>query len=300
MTFSSRRSFLKTSGALAAAACVGADRLMAAPVRLPIGLQLYSVRNLLPKDFDGTLHQLAAAGYKEVEAAGYFDKTAADFGNALQKAGLRCVSTHHQLVQLKTQFDQLIEYGQALGLEYIICSWAGVHRDPTRTGDLNLDDWRYVADQFNEIGEKVKAAGMTFGYHNHTIEFGKENGIVFFDELLKRTDPKVVEFEMDCGWVVAAGHNPVEYLSKFPERFPMLHVKDMVKTPDGKWRNVVMGKGTIDYRPIFRAATGLKHYFIEQEEFEGDPMTELRENADYMREAGRVALMAAVETRCLP
>ncbi len=283
MTFSSRRSFLKTSGALAAAACVGADRLMGAPVRLPIGLQLYSVRNLLPKDFEGTLHQLAAAGYKEVEAAGYFDKTAADFGNALQKAGLRCVSTHHQLVQLKTQFDQLIEYGQALGLEYIICSWAGVHRDPTRTGDLDLDDWHYVADQFNEIGQRVKGAGMKFGYHNHTIEFGKENGIVFFDELLKRTDPKVVEFEMDCGWVVAAGHNPVEYLSKFPGRFPMLHVKDMVKTPDGKWRNVVMGRGTIDYRPIFRAATGLKHYFIEQEEFEGDPITELRENADYMR-----------------
>lgn len=283
MTFSSRRSFLKTSGALAAAACVCADRLMGAPVRLPIGLQLYSVRNLLPKDFDGTLHQLAAAGYKEVEAAGYFDKTAADFGNALQKAGLRCVSTHHQLVQLKTQFDQLIEYGQALGLEYIICSWAGVHRDPTRTGDLNLDDWRYVADQFNEIGQKVKGAGMKFGYHNHTIEFGKENGIVYFDELLKRTDPKVVEFEMDCGWVVAAGHNPVEYLSKFPERFPMLHVKDMVKTPDGKWHNVVMGKGTIDYRPIFRAATGLKHYFIEQEEFEGDPITELRENAEFMK-----------------
>ena len=84
-----------------------------------------------------------------MEAAGYFDKTAADFGNALQKAGLNCVSTHHQLPQLKTQFDQLIEYGQALGLEYIICSWAGVHRDPTRKGDLNLDDWRYVADQFN-------------------------------------------------------------------------------------------------------------------------------------------------------
>ena len=214
---------------MAAAACVGADRLMGAPLHVPIGLQLYSVRNLLPKDFEGTLEKLAAAGYKEVEAAGYFDKTAADFGNALQKAGLKCMSTHHQLTQLKTQFDQLIEYGQALGLEYIICSWAGVHRDPTRTGDLNLDDWRYVADQFNEIGQKVKRAGMTFGYHNHFIEFGKENGIVYFDELLKRTDPKFVEFEMDCGWVVVGGHNPVEYLSKFPERFPMLHVKDMIK-----------------------------------------------------------------------
>ena len=283
MTSSSRRSFLKASGALAAAACVGSERLMAAPLHMPIGLQLYSVRNLLPKDFEGTLHQLGAAGYKEVEAAGYFDKTAADFGNALNKAGLKCVSTHHQLTQLKTQFDQLIEYGQALGLEYIICSWAGVHRDPTRKGDLNLDDWRYVADQFNAIGEKVKGAGMTFGYHNHVVEFGTENGTVFFDELLKRTDPKLVVFEMDCGWVVGGGHNPVEYLSKYPERFPLLHVKDMVKEPDGKLRNVVMGKGFIDYKPIVRAATGLKHYVIEQEEFEGDPMAELREDADYMK-----------------
>jgi sugar phosphate isomerase/epimerase len=283
MTLSSRRSFIKSTGAVAAVACIGANRLSAAPLNLPVGLQLYSVRNLLPKDFQGTLNQLGAAGYKEVEAAGYFDKTAADFGNALQKAGLKCISTHHALTQLKAQFNQLIEYGQALGLEYIICSWAGVHRDPSRTGELNLDDWRYVADQFNAIGAKVKAAGMTFGYHNHTVEFGKENGIVFFDELLKRTDPNLVHFEMDCGWVVAGGHNPVEYLSKFPERFPLLHVKDLVKLPDGKWRNVVMGKGSIDYKPIFKAATGLKHYFIEQEEFEGDPMTELREDADYMK-----------------
>lgn len=280
---SSRRSFLKASGLVAAAACLDTDHLISAPLRMPVGLQLYSVRNLLPKDFDGTLHQLSAAGYKEVEAAGFFDKTAADFGNAMQKAGLKCISTHHQLGQLKTQLDQLIEYGQALGLEYMICSWAGVHRDPTRTGDLTLDDWRYVADQFNAIGAKVQSAGMTFGYHNHTVEFGKENGIVFFDELLKRTDPKVVSFEMDCGWVVVGGHNPVEYLSKYPERFPLMHVKDMVKEPDGKWRNVVMGKGSIDYKPILKAATGLKHYFIEQEEFEGDPMTELHEDADFMK-----------------
>jgi len=286
MAFSSRRSFLKASSTLAAAACMGANRLMGAQPQMPVGLQLYSVRNQLPKDFEGTLHQLSASGYREVEAAGYFDKTAADFGNALQKAGLKCVSTHHQLTQLKTQFNQLIEYGQAIGLEYIICSWAGVHRDPTRTGELNLDDWRYVADQFNEIGQKVKGAGMTFGYHNHIVEFGRESGIVFFDELLKRTDPKVVEFEMDCGWVVAGGHSPAEYLSKFPERFPLLHVKDMVKESDGKWRNVVMGKGSIDYKPIFRAATGLKHYFIEQEEFEGDPMTELREDAEFMKKLG--------------
>jgi sugar phosphate isomerase/epimerase len=283
MTDRSRRIFLKTSGVLAAASLLGLDRISATPLKVPIGLQLYSVRNLLPKDFQGTLNQLGAVGYREVEAAGYFDKTAAAFGNALQKAGLKCISTHHPLTQLKTQFDQLIEYAQALGLQYIICSWAGVHRDPDKTGELNLDDWRYVADQFNAIGQKVKSAGMTFGYHNHIVEFGKENGIVYFDELLRRTDPKLVVFEMDCGWVVVGGHNPVDYLSKFPERFPLLHVKDMIKQADGSWRNVVMGKGSIDYKSIFRAATGLKHYFIEQEQFEGDPMNELREDANFMK-----------------
>ena len=107
-----------------------------------------------------------------------------------RRPGCSCVSTHHALTQLRPQLNQLIQYGQALGLEYIICSWAGVHRDPARKGELTLDDWRYVADEFNEIGEKVKAAGMTFGYHNHTVEFGTEGGVVFFDELLKRTDPK--------------------------------------------------------------------------------------------------------------
>jgi sugar phosphate isomerase/epimerase len=279
----SRRAFLKTSAAVAASSMVDVDALLGATLKLPVGLQLYSVRNLLPKNFQGTLNQLATAGYKEVEAAGYFGRTAADFGNALQNAGLKCVSTHHALAELKSQLSQLIEYGQALGLQYIICSWAGIHRDPARTGELNLDDWRYVADQFNAVGEKVKSAGMTFGYHNHTIEFGTENGIVFYDELLKRTDPKLVVFEMDCGWVVAGGHNPVEYLTKFPDRFPVFHIKDLVKGPDGKWRNVVMGKGGIDYKPILRAATSIKHYFIEQEEFQEDPMTELRQDADFMK-----------------
>jgi sugar phosphate isomerase/epimerase len=285
MSFSSRRSFLKASGAVAAAACVGADRLAAAPVRLPIGLQLYSVRNLLPKDFAGTLHQLGAAGYKEVEAAGYYDKTAADFGNAMQKAGLRCISTHHALSVLRPQLEQLIEYGQALGLEYIICSSpGGVHRDPAeKGGEPTLDDWRWIAGEFNKIGEKVKAAGMTFGYHNHGPEFLSENGVVFYDELLRLTDPKLVVFELDCGWISAAGHDPVKYLSKSPERFPLLHVKDMVRGPNGQFHSTIMGRGVVDYHPILRAATGLKHYFIEQEEFEGDPMEALREDADYMR-----------------
>ena len=282
MNYSSRRTFLKATGAVAAATCVGARRLNAAPLGVPVGLQLYSVRELLPKDFDGTLRKLSAAGYKEVEAAGYFNKAAKDFRHSMDQAGLRCVSAHHPLGTLRPQLDELIEYGHTLGLDYIVCS-SSSRRDPGAKGPLTLDDWHWVAGEFNRIGEKVKAAGMTFGYHNHTPEFGSEGGVVFYDELLKLTDPKLVVFEMDCGWVKASGHDPVAYLSKSPERFPLLHVKDMAAGGADKFHSVIMGHGTVDYHPILRAATGLKHYFIEQEEFTGDTMDEIRQDAEYMR-----------------
>ena len=282
MSFTSRRTFLQATGAVAAATCVGVDRLAAAPLNKPIGLQLYSVRELLPKDFDGTLHKLREVGYTEVEAAGYYDKTATEFRKAMDSAGLRCVSTHHALNVLQPQLDAIIEYGHTLGLDYIVCS-SSQKRDKTAKGPLNLDDWHWVADEFNRIGEKIKAAGMTFGYHNHTPEFGSEGGVIFYDELLRLTDPKLVVFEMDCGWVAASGHNPLDYLSKMPARFPLLHVKDMAKEANGQFHSTVMGRGTVNYAPILRAATGLKHYFIEQEEFDIDPIEALRLDADYMR-----------------
>ncbi len=284
MARSSRRTFLKSTGAITAAALTGAHRLTAAPLSLPIGLQLYSVRDLLPKDFNGTLAKLSGAGYKVVEAAGFFNKTAPEFRGAMDKAGLRCVSAHYTLMLLRTELERWIDYSHTLGLEYMICSSSGgVHRDPAAKGELTLDDWRYVADEFNRIGEKVKAAGMTFGMHNHTPEFATENGVLVYNELLRLTDPKLVVFEMDCGWVTAAGYNPIDFLSKAAERFPLMHVKDMAKKPNGDFHSVVLGHGVVNYAPILRAAKGLKYYFIEQEEFEGDPMTELRENAAYMR-----------------
>lgn len=282
MSISSRRSFLKASATVAAASTVAARRMSAAPLAVPIGLQLYSVRELLPKDFDGTLHKLAAAGYVEVEAAGYYDRTAAQFRHSMDEAGLRCVSTHHPMSLLVPHLDEYIEYGHNLGLEYIVCP-SPTRKDPKAKGPLNLEDWRWVAGELNKIGEKVKAAGMTFGYHNHGPEFGSEGGVVFYDELLRLTDSKVVVFEMDCGWVFAAGRNPVDYLSKTPERFPLLHVKDMAKDAKGEYGSVVLGRGAMDYAPILRAATGLKHYFIEQEEFTMDTMEALRLDAEYMR-----------------
>jgi sugar phosphate isomerase/epimerase len=282
MGFSSRRSFMKASAAAAAATTVAARRLSAAPLSLPIGLQLYSVRELLPKDFDGTLHQLAAAGYVEVEAAGYYDRTAAQFRKAMDQAGLRCISTHHSMGPLKEHLDEYIEYAHTLGLSYIICP-SPTRKDPAARGMLTLDDWRWVAGELNKIGEKVKAAGMTFGYHNHGPEFGNEGGVIFYDELLRLTDPKLVIFEMDCGWVFAAGRNPIDYLSKTPERFPLLHVKDMAKNAKGEYASVVLGSGAMDYKPVLRAATAVKHYFIEQEEFNMPIMEALRLDAEYMR-----------------
>ena len=282
MSTTSRRSFLKATGAVAA--CAAASRLDAERLLLPIGVQLYSVRNQLPKDFAGTLAQLRSAGYTVVEAAGYYDRSAADFRHAMDAAGLRCVSTHHPLNVLETQLDQWLDYGHTLGVDYIVCSSSGgMHRDPAAKGPPTLDDWRWIAGEFNRIGEKVKSAGIAFGVHNHTPEFAVIDGVLVYDELLRLTDPKLVAFEMDCGWVYASGHNPVDYLKKTPARFPLMHVKDMIPGANGQMHSTEMGRGQIDYRPILRAATGLQQYFIEQEEFDVDPMQALRIDADYLR-----------------
>ena len=281
---SSRRTFMKATGAFAAVASIGVDRLAAKTEAMPIGLELYSVREQLPKDFDGTLAQVHAAGYTVVEAAGFYNHSAADFRAAMDKAGLHCISAHYTLSLLETQLDSLMEYAHTLGLEYMICSSSGgTHRDPSVKGPDTLDDWRWRADQFNSIGEKVKAAGMTLGVHNHVPEFAVFDGTIVYNELLRLTDPKLVIFEMDAGWVIAAGFNPIDYLKQSPERFPLMHIKEVLHGPDGKFHPKIVGRGMLDYAPILRAATGLKQYFIEQEEFEMDPMQELRIEADYMR-----------------
>jgi sugar phosphate isomerase/epimerase len=281
----SRRDFVRLSAA-AAAATAAAPHLTAAPLKAPVGLQLYSVRTLLPTDFDGTLVKLAAMGYKNVEAAGYYNKTAAEWRRSMDAAGLRCTSTHHPLFQLKPHEDEYIEFAHTAGLEYIVCP-SPMKKDPNVKGPMTLDDWKWNAGEFNRIGEKVKAAGMRFGYHNHTPEFQTLDGVLVYDELLRDTDPAHVFFEMDCGWVEAAGKDPIAYLSKTPERFPLLHVKDMVKGENGQPHSTVMGKGFIDYRPILSAATGLKQYFVEQEEFTGNTseiiLDELHQDAGYMK-----------------
>jgi sugar phosphate isomerase/epimerase len=274
---------LKTTGAVVAATCVGTRRLAAKPVKFPIGLQLYSVRELLEKDLDGTLVKLKTAGIQEVEAAGYYKRTATEFKKSLDNAGLKITSTHHPLGALLGHEDELIEYGHNIGLEFIVCPGLR-HKDPAAKGELKLEDYRWACGELNRIGEKVKKAGMTFGYHNHRAEFDKEDGVIYYDEMMKLCDPKLVVFEMDCGWVYAAGADPVAYLTKTPKSFPLLHIKDMVKGEDGVIHSPVMGHGKLDIKACMRAATGLKHYYIEQEEFVGiEPIEAVHQDAEYMK-----------------
>ena len=232
----SRRTFLKTASA--SAACVslwnGVPRLMANPLGLPIGLQLYSVRDILPKDYEGTLRQLSALGYREVEAAGFFGHTPSEVKQAMDHAGLRCVSAHYSLKDLLPKVDETIQFGKDLGLNYIVCS-SPMLKDPSRIKDagsrsaresMTLDDWRWNADQFNKFGEKMAAAGIKFGYHNHIPEFHVTDGVLPYAELMRLTDPAKVSFEMDCGWAIVGGGDPVEMLHKYRTRIFMLHVKD--------------------------------------------------------------------------
>ena len=289
---------MRTASAAAAGAalCGHVPCLMADPLGLPLGLQLYSVRDLLPKDYDGTLRQLGAMGYREVEAAGFFGHDAAEVKQVMDRAGLRCVSAHYSMADLQAKGDEIIRFGKDLGLKYLICSSPSL-RDPSRVKPgasranreaMTLDDWRWNAEQFNPIGERVQAAGMRFGYHNHMTEFRVEGGVLYYDELLRLTDPSRVTMELDCGWMVLGGKNPADYLTRYPTRFSMLHIKDFKVsgfTPGSEPPpSTELGRGSIDYHPIFAAAknAGIEHAFVEQEQFDMPLLEALKIDADYM------------------
>ena len=302
MITSSRRDFLKLAGAASVAAFAFRNVLPldAYPLGLPLGLQLYSLRELLPKDFDGTLKAIAAAGYTEVEAAGFYAMSAPEFKQSMTTAGLKCVSAHYPLSMLQPQLESIITYANQLGLQYIVCSSPSLE-DPSRVklapkdpgyheawvNAFTLDDWKWNAQQYNEIGARVKGYDMKFGYHNHTTEFRKLKNVVPYDQLIKLTDPDLVTFEMDCGWVSVAGYNPVEFLNKYPTRISMLHVKDFdLKKGTEHLQSTELGHGTIDYRPIFEAAKKeghITHYFVEQEDFDMPPLEAIKIDAEYMQ-----------------
>src|ERR1700735_3081882 len=185
----SRRDFVKAgSAALIYSSTVG--RLAAQTLKVPLGLQLYSVRALLPKDYEGTLKQLGTIGFREVESAGYYNHSGAQVKQAMSAAGLHLVSAHYGSDDLHQKLDEIIAFNKELGVSYLICSFPWF-KDPARVKNLSdkekisaftLEDWRWNAEQFNTIGQKISAAGLKFGYHNHTMEFHKTDGVVPYDE----------------------------------------------------------------------------------------------------------------------
>jgi len=290
MHFTTRRNFLQTS---AAALTLAANRrlLHAASLRVPIGIQLYSVRGDLAKSFEPTLQTLASLGYTEVETAGYFNHSPTEVKAAFKNTGLHCPSAHYNFQLMSTQLDENIAFSHELGLQYVVCASPGKLPANAQTkGPHTIDDWKYNAESFNKMAAKVKAAGMIFAYHNHYEEFQSlPDGSIPYDHLLKLTDPSLVHFEMDCGWVIVGGADPVQYLKRHASRIAMLHLKDFVATKLDATGKVPapteLGRGVIDYRPIFQAASAakIKHAFVEQEGYDIPQNESLKADANYLK-----------------
>jgi sugar phosphate isomerase/epimerase len=299
----SRRAFLER-GSLALAAMT-AYRAHAAPaghgpLGRPIGVQLYTVREDVARDLVGTLRALAAIGYREVELAGIPTKSASELRAVLSDLGLTAPSMHASMSDLQTGLQEHLDYAKTLGTEYLVCAspWTADSRFRSAAGGawvalaagITLDDWKWNAEQLNRIGERARKMGLHCGYHNHNMEFRSYHGVVAYDELLRATDPALVTMEMDIGWVVTAGVDPLKYLKAHGDRISMLHVKDVRKDLHTGVERVPaqtteVGSGKIDWKSLFAAldAKRIRHYFVEQENFERAPMAAVKISFEYLR-----------------
>jgi sugar phosphate isomerase/epimerase len=281
---SRRELLIGGGGALAVAALQFGrpSRVFANPLGKPIGLELYTVGAELDKDYDGTLRQIAAIGYREVETGVSPKRKAADVKKSLRDAGLHCRALHMGFGGL----EEALPYAQEIGATYVISSVTlpkvpepvkfDMKEFMAQLAALTLDDFKKIAARCNEMGKQAKKAGLQFGYHNHNFEFKPLNGgEIGYDVVLRETDPVLVKFELDCGWMAAAGHDPVAYLMKYPKRYRLLHIKDFLPTASPsvgldeseRPKPTELGRGHIDYKPIFVAAkeTEVERYYVEQE-----------------------------------
>ncbi len=286
----SRRKFV--AGTAVAALGLATRSSFANPFGLPLGVQLYSVRQQMIEDFDAALAGVAAAGFTEVEAAALPKKPAKELRASLDKAGLRCVSAHHPFADLHARFNEIVAHDKELGCQYLVCSSPSFRTLPTpgTKKTMSLDDWHYMAEQFNTMGERTLASGVHFGYHNHTPEFTLTDGKIPLLELIRLTDAKNVTFELDCGWAIVGGANPIDLLKTQPHRFSLLHVKDFIVDPKAakgvEPKVTELGQGSIDYKPIFAQAAKTQkilHAFVEQEAFTMPWKQSLQVDADYMK-----------------
>jgi|ERR1700688_2913092 sugar phosphate isomerase/epimerase len=271
-----RRTFLSKLSRAAAATMIGRNFAWAAEQRRikTIGIQLYTVRDALKRDYDGTLAKLAAMGYREVESGRDHDKPPKQMREALMRYGLTSPSYHVDWNSLGADWPKVIEDNKIVGRTYLVNPWIDeeVRNKP--------DGWKHAAETLNRAGETAKKAGIQFAYHNHWMEFVPlDDGKLPYDVLLENCDPNLVKMQMDLGWITVGGQDPVKYFERYPGRFPMVHVKDVHEVPDaasvrgGRFAGENMtiladvGSGIIDWKRIFAHSeqAGIKHYFVEHD-----------------------------------
>ncbi|MDR7059353.1 MULTISPECIES: sugar phosphate isomerase/epimerase [unclassified Sphingopyxis] len=249
------------AGGAALGATLAAGPLMAKSLKSkPIGIQLYTVRELFSKDPMGTLEKVAAIGYREVEygGGGYDKMDHAALRKTMDRLGLTSPSIHVAYEALASDFDGAVAMTKALGADTLVVPYIG---DAHRTAE----GWKAAVANFNRYAERLKKAGLGFAYHNHDFEFIlKPGGTSLFDTLITDADPALVRLELDLFWAVAAGEDPKAIIRRLPGRIYAYHVKD--RTADGKMTSV--GKGVIDFADIFtlNAVAGVKHFYVENDQ----------------------------------
>ena len=258
-----------------------------------LGLQLYTVRGALKKDFEGTLEKVAAAGYKEVEFAGYFNHPAKEIRAMLDRHGLVSPSEHVDYAVVEKKWPEQLDDAHTLGHSYLVCPWV----DEAQRKEA--DGWKRAVELFNRAGETSQKAGIQFAYHNHAFEFDPSEalaGKMPYDFLLAQTDPKLVQMEMDLCWITVGGQDPLKYFEQYPGRFPLVHVKDWARSspfasdlggakPSAARQGhmTAVGAGNIDWKRIFAQSekAGIKHYFVENDEPKS-PFDDIRASFKYL------------------
>jgi sugar phosphate isomerase/epimerase len=272
----SRRSFLGASALSLAAA-----RLHADPLGMPIGCQTYPVRDALGKDIPGTFKQLASLGYKMIEMcsppgyerggyAPFLKYKGSELKTIIKDAGLGCESSHYNFGELKNNLDERIAYAKDLGLKQMILASFGLRRE------ASMADWMKACDDLNKVGEQTLKAGIQTGFHNHAGEFEKIDGVLIYDQMLGKLDPKLVKMQFQVS-VINMGFAAADYMTKHPGRFISLHLQDW-STAEKK--QVPIGKGIVEWQKLFAAAKkgGVKNYFVEL------PMEQLEPSIQYLKQ----------------
>lgn len=265
----SRRQFLRTTAVSSTAAAWLGTRafpLHADPLGLPIGCQTWPVRQMIAKDFPGTLKQLFAAGFQSIEMCSPVGYSDSGFGGLLKysghdlrpiisDAGLTCVSCHFGIEELRKDQDKAIAWAKDLGLTQMLVPSLGGPKHPT------MDDVQRAADEYNKMGAKAAQAGIQQGLHNEDFELSTVDGKRTYDVLFDLLDPKLVKFQFQVS-TVSQGYDAAEYFTKYPGRFISMHVQGW--SAETK-RIVPVGQGTLDWKKIFTAAKagGIKNYYVE-------------------------------------